>query len=193
MQKSELQTLWLQSLLDFMFKASTFFLHAGIFVGAALIGIARYIFDAPMGITTLMTIWSVALLFHGVLTWRKETSTSPDPHIRKEGVLRTVFVAAALNAVMWVMWGLATDARSGTPFHLTVFITTITVLVSSLILGKRMLYAHWLKEFQRDHPMQFEDMKAKRDENILETLQLDTDGEMRDYVDDSNSLRRERR
>jgi hypothetical protein len=72
MQISELKSLWLQSVLNFIFRTSTFFLHAGIFVGASLIGIARYIYDAPVGITALMTLWSVALLLHGVMTWQKE-------------------------------------------------------------------------------------------------------------------------
>lgn len=107
--------------------------------------------------------------------------------------MRTVFVASALNAVMWVMWGLATDAREAAPFHLTIFITLIAVAISSLVIGKRALYAHWLKEFQRDHPMYFEETKAKRHEDNLETLQLDADGEISNYFDDSSSLRLEKR
>jgi len=194
MQSPGLKSLWLQSLLDFILRASTYFLHAGIFVGASLVGIARYIHDVPVGITTWMTLWSVALLLHGWLTWRKqEKSANSDSPRSATGVLRTVFVASALNTILWVMWGFATGAREAAPFHLTIFIALITVIVSGLILGRRLLYAHWLKEFQREYPLYFEETKAKRRENDSEALHLGADGEQSSYVDDTSSLRLEKR
>ncbi|MBK8024046.1 MAG: hypothetical protein IPK19_22105 [Chloroflexi bacterium] len=142
-----------QPYLNVLFHASTYLLHAGLFVGGTLIGIARYSRDAPPLILAFMAVWSVALLLHGIGVWRRQAMLPAGAN----GVSRTVVLASALNAVMWVMWMLATDARDSTPLHLSVWIALVAGTVSALIGGKRILYAHWLREFMRENPAYLRD------------------------------------
>ncbi len=190
---SEHKKLWNQQLIEYISKTSTFFLHAGFFVGVTLIAIARYSRNVPAELTVLMAIWSVALLLHGLVTRWAESSSETIPHKAEDGILKTVFFSSLLNAVMWGMWTLATDGRDSTPWHLTMWLVLAAVMVFTLIIGKRMLYAHWMKEFQHDNPAQFEEMKTKRGDSLLEELQLVDDGELSNYLDDTSSHRLEKR
>jgi membrane protein YdbS with pleckstrin-like domain len=183
-----------QSVQESIFKISTFLLHSAFFTGATLIGIARYALGVPTGLIELMTIWSAVLVLHGVVTWQRESSSvSADTRKSRDGILKTAYFASIVNAIMWVMWTLATDTRNAQPLHLTIFIVLVAATASVLIIGKRVLYAHWLKEFLRDHPGYFEETKAKRVENIHEDLQLDDDGELAADMEDINYLRLKKR
>lgn len=175
--------------LEYLFKTSIFFLHSTFFVGAALIGIARYAFTAPAALTLFMTIWGIVLLLHGVMTWQKERSIVSGDIKPKDGIFKTVFFASILNAVTWSMWTLATDAGSAAPFHLTVMIALIATAVSSLIMGKRLLYAHWLREFHREHSTYFDETKVKHRGYSEEALQLEDDGELSPLFEDTNDRR----
>lgn len=189
---AEHKKLWYRQLIEYIFKTSTFFLHTTFFVGVTLIAIARYSRNVPAELTVLMAIWSVTLLLHGLVTRRSESSFETIPHKTEDPILKTIFFSTILNAMMWSMWTLATDGRDSTPWHLTMWLVLAAVTVSTLIVGKRMLYAHWLKEFLHDNPTPFEEMKSKRGENLLEGIQLDDDGELSNYLDGTSNRRLEK-
>jgi|GEM_PF-3133401 len=189
---SEQKSVWYQTFTARIAKTSMFFLQVVFFLGAALIGIARYAYAAPIGLTVFMTIWSIVLLLHGIVTWRKASATETGQDGGRDGILKTVFFASGLNAIMWVMWSLATDARNAAPFHMTVLLALIAGSVSALLIGKRMLYAHWQSQFLRDHPVYDQEMKAKRGEHSLEDM-LSEDGELTDHRDEASNRRLEER
>lgn len=181
------------SFLTPVFKASSFFLHYGFFVGAALIGIARYALGVPAELLALMMIWSVVLLLHGGLTWRRETSTEPGPGKPNDSILKVVSFAAVLNAIMWVMWTLGSEVSTAAPLHVTPMIALAAAAVSALILGKRTLYARWLQDYLRDQPSDVDEAKVKRGEGSLQAYQLTDDGELANLFDDSSTRRLEDR
>jgi hypothetical protein len=181
------------SFLTPVFKASYFFLHYGLFVGAALIGIARYALGVPAGLLALMMVWSVVLLLHDVLTWRRETLTGSGPGKPNDSILKVVSFAAVLNAIMWVMWTLGSEATTAAPLHVTVMIALAAAAISGVIVGKRTLYARWLQDYLRDHPADVEEAKVKRGEGSLQAYQLTDDGELANLFDESSPRRLEDR
>src|SRR5690606_20055061 len=114
---------WRQHAKNTVLTRSTFLFHAGGFLAAALIGIARYSHDAPTVWTIGLAGWSIVLLLHGLVTYRTTDRSENNTSKERDGVLRTVLLASALNAVMWSMWTLATDGRDSSPWHLTILIT----------------------------------------------------------------------
>lgn len=158
------------SLLSSLAEKSTFFMHIGLYLGLIAVGIARYGQFVPSGLTIIMTLLSVVLLFHGYLTQRAERRSD----LESDGIFQSAWYAVVVNAVMWVMWVIATEATVSTPWHLSMMIALITGGIIGIISVKRRLYAHWAQE----HLTMPHKAKLKRHESTFEELQLGDDGEL---------------
>lgn len=164
-------------------------LHAGFFVAAVLLGIARYGHAVPVIATLLMTLWSIGFLLHGIAIYRTGSSVESPTLKPQDGIVKTIVSSSVISAVMWVMWTLATDARDASPWHLSIWLTLIAAAISTIIIGKRTRYNHWLKTYTPD-TFDVEDSKLKRYDTSKLSLELDDDGEFPDNFDDTNSENR---
>lgn len=176
----------------YSFTVQASLLHAGFFIAAALIGIARYAYNFPTEMTLLMTLWSIILFLHTLIAYRAESQTDDAAPKRETGVFKTLVVSTAVNAVMWGMWTLATDGLDAAPWHMTILLALVTAVISGLQVGKQALYAHWLKTYMQDNPHLFAESKPKRGERQDVLNRLNVDGELL-YEHDDEEERRLRR
>lgn len=157
-------------------RPSAFYAHAGVFILATLIGIARFSQSVPVTLTVLMTVWTIGLVLHGLLV-RQAQQDSQQP---SDSIFRVVLWASGGNALLWSMWSLISDAGSASPWHVSVMLATLTVLICGAIFGQRALYARW----ERDHQMkQTDQRKPKRDETRT-MHHLTDDGEIAETVEE---------
>lgn len=174
-------------LASFLFRINFFLIHVGIYIAADLVGIARYSVYFPTRMILLMTLWSILLLVHGIMTYNTEKTDHSSQGKHRDGIYRTALILAGVNAVFSVMWALATDATSSAAFHIAIMLTFLGVAVSALIIAKRVLYKYWLDSLLK-YPERFEELKRKREYATSSPLHLSDDGEL---VDELTEIDRE--
>ncbi len=168
----------------FTFQAG--FLHVGFFIAAILVGIARYGRAFPAELTLLMSLWSIILFLHSFVAYRVESSPENADRKPETDVFKAVLISSGINMSMWVMWTLATDGLDASPWHLTMWLVLVTLVISGVIVGKQALYNHWLKTHIHNNPDRFEELKRKR-HDVPETLRrLETDGEFSYEFEDAD-------
>ncbi len=167
-----------------------FLLHLGLFFAGLLIGIARYSYSVPAELTALMTVWSLVLLAHGIGMYRTRRESGVIGYSRRDGILMTGMAFVSVNAIMWVMWTLSTDAQASAPWHVGVWFVFVALAAIGLIVGKRALYRHWRESFLREYADQLEAAKPKREYAHDSILRLAEDGEFADDLEDADDSSR---
>jgi hypothetical protein len=169
---------------DYIFSRQAYFLLAGMFVSALLIGIARYSHAVPAQYTLLMMLWSVGLLIQGLVIRSRQRARERET---QDGIFTIALVASGINAFMWCAWTLATDALDATPWHLGVLLALISSIAAAVTIGKQMLYNHWEQTHAEKLLESVEETKRKRDA----VFHLTDDGEFDDPLDEVDlALRR---